>query len=425
MGDSHHESVSHAERPLAVRHPRIGPARGKALQPVEFLRNEPAIAAIDPDDVLEARGARASLAREDGPRRVLGQVREGHGTLGVEVLVARLLVDAGLALGPLEVLPLGNLHLRHVEPLGHLVLRNEHAAQGPPLPRVGLDDVAGHHMAPLHRATLQEGRGLAAKVERRARLVRVRGNVELGELLRSLDRQRPRHHAGRNPVLEVPPPPGVLCEDVGALPPLREAVLGAVHHAPLHGVAERGQAREDNREIAAALGHGALEQSVDVLEQHVPRGALEAEEPVDIPPEDALLALDAARHGEGLGHGVVLAREAADDHVDVGDVDLPGLVLVEHPVDVLVDERSVVETLRVASGGELLRLGSGGLPLVRPDGLEGTRRGQVELRVPRVVISVQAEPEPADAREELGDLDGLPRRHVSPIAAVSLMSRPS
>lgn len=121
----------------------------------------------------------------------------------------------------------------------------------------------------------------------------------------------------------------------------------------------------------------------------------------------------------GTRDGVVLAREAADDHVDVGDPYLPSLGLVQYSVDVLVHHRALAESLGVASGRELPGLGSGRLPLVRPDGGEGTGGLHVELGMVRVRVALEAQTEPADSREELGDLD---LRHVSPIAAVPVLA---
>jgi len=328
-------------------------------------------------------------------------------------------------LAPLRYPPRRELLVRHVELDGHLVFGDEHAAEVLFLPVVVLHDMARRHVAALHGAALHEWRGAVPEIEFPCGLVGVSGDVELGGGLRLLDGERLGHDARRQPPFEVPSALRLLGVDVDALPPLGKAVLRAVHHAPLDRVAEGSEAREDDREVAAALGDGALEQPVDVLQQDIAGCPLEAEEAVDVPPQDALLALDATRHREGFGHRVVLAWESADDHVDVWNLALSGLELVEHPVDVLVDEGAVEEPLCIAPRRELPRVGSGRLPLVRPYRLELARSREVELRAPRVVVPLQAEPEAADAREEFGHLDGLLRRHVSPISAVSLMSRPS
>ena len=50
-----------------------------------------------------------------------------------------------------------------------------------------------------------------------------------------------------------------------------------------------------------------------------PGRELQPQQPVDLPPKDALLADQAVRLAERLGDRVVLAREPADQQVDVGD----------------------------------------------------------------------------------------------------------
>ena len=143
---------------------------------------------------------------------------------------------------------------------------------------------------------------------------------------------------------------------------------------------------------------------------------LELKERVDVPPEDALLALDATRLRQGLGNGVVLTGEAADDHVDIGDINLAVPILVENNVDVLVHHRILAKARTVAAGGKLLGISSGRLPLIGPDGLVRTRGREIHLRFVGIVIPLKAQPKPADARKELGHSDDLLRRHVSPFA---------
>ena len=123
------------------------------------------------------------------------------------------------------------------------------------------------------------------------------------------------------------------------------------------------------------------------------------------------------RLGQRPSDGVVLAREAADHHVDVGDGRLPALGEVENLRDVLVHDGAFAEAGLVAAGRELAAGRPGRLPLVRPNGPEGPRLGHVEFGPVRVGIALEAKPEPADAREELGHLDFV--GHISPIAAVS------
>ena len=125
---------------------------------------------------------------------------------------------------------------------------------------------------------------------------------------------------------------------------------------------------------------------------------------------------------ERASDGVVLAREPAYHHVDGGQLPLSGLDLVEDLVDVLVYDGVLAEVRLVAAGGELASLGSGRLPLVGPDGLEGARGGHIELGVCGIVIAVKAKTKPADACKELGNFNFL--GHVSPIATVSCWVSP-
>ena len=61
----------------------------------------------------------------------------------------------------------------------------------------------------------------------------------------------------------------------------------------------------------------------------------------------------------------------------------------------------------VAPCGKLLRVSSRWFPLICPNGLKRTCRWQVEFRMCRVAEPFEAQTKAADAREELGDLNGL------------------
>ena len=78
-----------------------------------------------------------------------------------------------------------------------------------------------------------------------------------------------------------------------------------------------------------------LEQSIDVLQKDQRRAA-HLDQPVDLPPEDALLTLDAVSLMEELGDGVVLTGEAADQQVVVGKGPLAALDGIEYGCDVLI-----------------------------------------------------------------------------------------
>ncbi len=56
---------------------------------------------------------------------------------------------------------------------------------------------------------------------------------------------------------------------------------------------------------------------------------LHLEKVIDVPPQDTLLALDAVRLIERAWNRVVLAREAADDHLHVGDFNFAGFSLLQ------------------------------------------------------------------------------------------------
>ena len=129
------------------------------------------------------------------------------------------------------------------------------------------------------------------------------------------------------------------------------------------------------------------------------------------------------RLGERASNGIVLAREPAYHHVDGGKLPLSGLDLVKNLVDIFVYDGVLSEVRLVAASGELASLGSGRLPLVGPDGLEGACGGHIELGVRGVMVAVEAKTKPADPREELGYFNIL--GHVSPIATVSHGVNPS
>ena len=167
---------------------------------------------------------------------------------------------------------------------------------------------------------------------------------------------------------------------------LREPVIGGVHHPPLGDVAQVREAGKHDRHVAAPLVRGRLQQSVDVLEEDGP-GTSRCDDAVDLPPQHALLPLDARRGVQRSGHRVVLAREPAHQQIVRGDV-------VGHRLDVGVDRPARAEPRHVAVEGVLYA--RRWLPLVRPDGPPAR--------------ALQAQTEPADPREQLHD---LARRHAA------------
>ena len=55
---------------------------------------------------------------------------------------------------------------------------------------------------------------------------------------------------------------------------------------------------------------------------------LELQEPVYIPPQNSLFALNPSGTRERLSDGIVLAGEPSDEHIDIRDVNLSVLKLV-------------------------------------------------------------------------------------------------
>jgi hypothetical protein len=99
------------------------------------------------------------------------------------------------------------------------------------------------------------------------------------------------------PLLEVPLHIA-FSKNVDAFPTLRKAVFGTVNDPPLHRIAKRSEAGENDSKISPSLFRWTLEKSVNVLEQAPVRiirrfGKLDSQKAVDGPPEDALLAFNA------------------------------------------------------------------------------------------------------------------------------------
>ena len=131
-------------------------------------------------------------------------------------------------------------------------------------------------------------------------------------------------------------------------------------------------------------------------------------------------ALDAARLRKRTRNRIVLAREAANNHIDRRNAPLSGFDLVHDSIDVLIDDGILAKVGCIAARCELAPLRSRRLPVVCPDGLERARCWQLPFRMLGILIAVQTQPEPADPRKKLGYLDLAV--HVSPIAAVDTVT---
>ena len=417
MGYAGDQGVAHAEGSMTVGHAGIRPTLGESLELVELVGNEAAETTVGAlDNMLKTAGACASLAGEDGAARFVGGIRETHGSLGIRVRKARLFVGALLALAALKVAPVGELFVRDVELLRNIRLVDKHIAKHAALAVIVLGKVAGQNVAALHDAGVLELRGFLTNAKASRVLIRVGQNIELGHFVRIDGGKGLRHDAVVHAIDKINLAGVLLAEDVNALATLGETVFRGVDHAPFDGVIEIGEAAQDDGEIATALRCGRLEQAINILKEPEAR-LLHLEEVVDVPPKDTLLALDAMCLIKRTCDRVILAREAANDHLHIRDFNLTGFSLFKYLIDVFVNNGVFAKAIHIATGCELTRLGSGRFPLVGPNGMEGAGGLHVKLGMTRVGIAFKTQTKSADARKKLGNVN---LRHVSPIAAVSV-----
>lgn len=402
---------------MAIGHAGIGPALWESLELIELVGDkttETTVGALD--DMLKTAGSRTAFAREDRAARFVDGVREAHGSLGIRVRKARLLIGALFTLTALEVAPVRKLFVRDVELLWNNRLANKYITKHAALAVVVLSEVARQNMAALHDAGVFELRCLLANTKASRVLVRIGQDIELGHFVGIDSGEGLRHNAVMHATGKINLAGVLLAEDVNALATLRKSVFRRVDYAPFDGVIEIGEATQDDGEVTTALRCGRLEQAVNILKETEAR-LLHLEEVVDVPPKDTLLALDAVRLIERTRNRVVLAREAADDHLYIGDFNLAGLSLLKYLVDIFVDNGIFAKAIHVATCRKLAGLSSGRLPLVGPNGMEGAGGLHVKLGMTRVGITFETQPKSADARKKLGNVNP---RHVSPIAAVSV-----
>ena len=146
----------------------------------------------------------------------------------------------------------------------------------------------------------------------------------MSSALRELDRKTSSQGTFRSDPRERSPPvrlrlvTHVMGDEEDSSTPLWEPVVRGVHDPPLGQVSEIGEAREDDREVSSSLSRRRLQEPVDVLQEHESR-PLRLEDPMDRPPQDALLPDDPMGLAAHLRNRIVLAREAADEKVVVGN----------------------------------------------------------------------------------------------------------
>jgi len=314
--------------------------------------------------------------------------------------------NALYVLRSLQVFPLRQLRLRDEEFLWHLLVGLENIAEH----RLGAVEISLQRLCPdlsiPHHATHSERSRLPAPSELLCDLRWVPQELQSWKA-RAFEPHDTgiigpnRESGGKGSVFEEPRDRSVptrfdslehpMGNDEHPASSLWEAVMSCVHDAPLDEIPEIGETREDDREVATSLCRRRLQEPIDVLEEDESRPLL-LEDPIDRPPEDALLALDPVRLVQRLRDRVVLTREAADQQVVIRDLlAFAGCDLIQDDVDVLVDVYAGPEMADVAVE-RVLSLGLG-LPLVSPDDLPAS--------------GLETETESSDAREQL---DHLPRR---------------
>lgn len=186
---------------------------------------------------------------------------------------------------------------------------------------------------------------------------------------------------------------------------LRITIIGGIDHAPFDRIAELLQARQNDGEIPPLAGRRAGNQPVDVLQHHVlHRPACadpEFEQTVDAPPQHALLACEPLRAGQGLGHRIVLARKASDQHLGVERIEAgQGRVVVEHLEEVLVHQ-----VLAAPAGAIHL-----GRPLFLHRGFELVGPHHLEAGLLTLLGGVQSHPE---STRPCKKLQGAQRAHLA------------
>lgn len=417
MRDTRDQGIAHAEGSMAIGHAGVGPALRESLELIELVGDKTAETTVGAlDDMLKTAGSRAAFARENRSTRFIGGIREAHGSLGIRVRKARLFVGALFAFAALEVAPVRKLFVRDIELLWNKRLVDKYIAKHAALAMIVLGEVARQNMAALHDAGVLELRCFLTNAKASRVLVRIGQDIELGHFVGIDGGEGLCHNAVMHAIGKIDLAGVLLAEDINALAALGEPVFRRVDYTPFNGVIEIGEAAQDDGEVATALRCGRLEQTVNVLKE-TEAGLLHLEEVIYVPPKDTFLALDAVRLIEWTCNRVVLAREAADDHLHVGDFNLAGLSLLKYLVDIFVDNGIFTKAVHVATCRKLTRFGSGRFPLVCPNGMEGASGLHVKLGMTRVGIAFETQPKSTDARKKLGNVN---LRHVSPIAAVSV-----
>ena len=267
--ESNHQRIAHHEGAMPIGHP-CGPVVGKPVEPLELrgVSRSDRPSGVR-DDVLEPRRGRSAFSGQDRPGRAVRRVRECDRSLVVRRTRCPFLATRSTLFAPLRY-AIAQLLLGHEEVSGNRILWLKDVSQDParsrsnppsrlastPLrstsrlrPRNGVVTrphpnswviCAGCPVVPDRDTAPSSATTLASPARMGSAEARTPSSSSHGigpsHLVRHL-----RHAVG---------------DDEHAPAPLREAVVRGVHDAPLDQIPEVGEAREDDREVAAALVAG-------------------------------------------------------------------------------------------------------------------------------------------------------------------------
>ena len=372
------ESIAHAEVLEAVTHAGVGPVIREALNLIGFIRCQETQAASIQVLYDVGTAVRRPFAGQHRAGRTVNRIREGNRSFREGILVPRLRCALNL-LRAFQVLPF-------IEVIAEIILLRD----------IMIHDIAQEFVRSVIIRLCLDGRDMAVRhvacrLERESEFLRdleqvMRLEVRLGGYRLGLQWESACKEAVGVEHRQWVVPSHLLtiyriiaiCEDERAAAALHETVVGRIDDAPFDTVAEVPEGREDDAEVAPTLLGRRLQQAIDILKEDE-RRVLGFERVVNLPPENALLALDAL--STSRSDRIVLTGETADKQRMVWDSRL-----VDQP-DIHIDMRTLLAEMRTVAVKGILA-GTARLPLVRP------------YRIPFLRSSLEPNTESADAGEQ-------------------------
>ena len=307
------QGVAHAKETETVAHASVRPVVREALDAFGFDGGQ--FAEPMAVQVFDDMGAavRSGFTREHGAGGLVDGVREGDGAFGEDIFMA-------IASGPLDFLGTFEVGpfiqvIAQEESFRYVVLHDVFELDRVLIDR---DDGGGSNPAVVHVAGMEEVMAIGfCQIEQINR-----GQAAVIDVRCFLDGECTGEEA-----FLVEDGSCILCigflgiagiitigEDEGAAPPLCKAIIGCVDDTPFYTIAQRCATGKDDAEVAAPLACRGAQQPVHVFQED--KGwPLGLHDVTDLPPKDALFALDACC--TGAGNGIVLAWEATDQEVMV------------------------------------------------------------------------------------------------------------